>query len=151
MAPAWWQGAWLKERGYALLHVRALSPAQERALAAGDGFKDCTACPEMVAVPEGEFVMGSPDNVGDSFEHPQHQVRIARRFAVGKYELTFSEWDACVTWGDCTAENSEEMVALRSVQQRSPWSLYRPRSARLYPGPERPWWRRRVREPRPIR
>jgi formylglycine-generating enzyme required for sulfatase activity len=105
---AWWQGPWLKERAYALLHVRALSGEQARALAAGATFKDCSGCPEMVVVPTGEFMMGSPENIGDAFEHPQHAVRIPNRVAVGRYELTFSEWDACVKWGDCTGENSEE-------------------------------------------
>jgi formylglycine-generating enzyme required for sulfatase activity len=128
---AWWQGSWLKERGYSLFYVRALSAGQERALDAGTSFKDCTACPEMVVVPEGEFMMGSPENIGDAWEHPQHLVRIPHRFAVGKSELTFSEWDTCVRWGDCTGENSEEgwgrgrqpaiNVSWRDAQQYVAW------------------------------
>ena len=34
---------------------------------------------------------------------PQHEVTIAKPFAVSKYELTFDEWDACVAYGDCDA------------------------------------------------
>jgi hypothetical protein len=35
--------------------AQAISAAQERALKAGDSFKDCEACPEMVVVPAGAF------------------------------------------------------------------------------------------------
>ena len=66
-------------------------------------FKDCPECPEMVVIPPGEFVMGSPVSEEGHFdrEGPQHTVRIARPFALGKYEVTFSEWDACAADGGC--------------------------------------------------
>jgi formylglycine-generating enzyme required for sulfatase activity len=67
-------------------------------------FRDCPDCPEMVVVPAGSFTMGSPpDEEGrlDDREGPQRQVTIARPFAVGKFEVTFSEWDACVTDEGC--------------------------------------------------
>jgi formylglycine-generating enzyme required for sulfatase activity len=62
--------------------------------------RDCSDCPEMVAVPAGTFMMGSID--GRSEEKPVHEVAIPRSFAVGKYEVTFAEWDACVAGGGCT-------------------------------------------------
>ena len=70
----------------------------------GRRFKDCTACPEMVVVPTGSFMMGSPSSEKgrDSDESPQHRVRIAQPFAVGVYEVTFAEWDACVSAGGCS-------------------------------------------------
>ena len=34
-------------------------------------------------------------------EGPQHRVTMARQFAVGQFELTFDEWDACVADGGC--------------------------------------------------
>jgi len=67
-------------------------------------FRDCPdVCPEMVAVPAGEFTMGSPpgEEGRGSAEGPQRKVTIARPFAVGKYEVTFAEWDACVAAGGC--------------------------------------------------
>ena len=69
----------------------------------GRRFKDCAACPEMVVVPTGSFMMGSPSSEKgrDSDEGPQHRVRIAQPFAVGVYEVTFAEWDACVSAGGC--------------------------------------------------
>lgn len=47
--------------------------------------------------------MGSPTSEPqrDSDEGPQHQVRIGYALAVGKYEVTFAEWDACAAAGGC--------------------------------------------------
>ncbi len=62
-------------------------------------FKDCAHCPEMVVVPAGSFQMGSKD--GHKAETPVHTVTIAKPFSVGRFEVTFAEWDACVAAGDC--------------------------------------------------
>ena len=80
-----------------------LSAAQEGALKAGDAFQECTNCPVMMVVPAGSFTMGSPasERGRDDGEGPQHRVTIAAQFAVGQYELTFDEWDACVADGGC--------------------------------------------------
>ena len=65
-------------------------------------FRDCPVCPEMVVVPAGSFRMGcvSGQYCRDN-EKPVHRVTIAAPFAVGKYEVTFDEWDACVADGGC--------------------------------------------------
>jgi formylglycine-generating enzyme required for sulfatase activity len=75
----------------------------ERALQPGDSFRECDHCPEMVVVPAGPFIMGSPETeIGRAVnEGPQHKVTFAYRFAVGRFSVTFDEWDACVTDGDC--------------------------------------------------
>lgn len=80
-------------------------------LSGGKTFKDCAQCPEMVVVPAGEFLMGSTPETerhpqtGTPWhrpdEGPQHLVRIAAPFAVGKYEVTVEEWDACAAEGAC--------------------------------------------------
>ena len=69
----------------------------------GEVFKDCDACPEMVVVPAGSFMMGSPSGEKDrgNDEGPQHRVTIPASFAVGRFEITFTEWDACVAGGGC--------------------------------------------------
>ena len=69
----------------------------------GKKFRDCDACPEMVVVPEGSFMMGSPasEKGRDGDEGPVHRVTFEQPFAVGKYEVTFAEWDACVAGGGC--------------------------------------------------
>ena len=40
-------------------------------------------------------------------EEPQHTVTIAKPFAVSKFELTFADWDACATYGDCDPHISD--------------------------------------------
>ena len=69
----------------------------------GDVFRDCPHCPEMVVVPSGSFTMGSPRSEEGRWddEGPQHEVTIGSPFAVGVYEVTFAEWDACVSSGGC--------------------------------------------------
>jgi len=59
--------------------------------------KACPECPEMVELPPGEFMMGSPDSEKERSddEGPQHPVKIGYRLAMGKYEVSFAEWDAC--------------------------------------------------------
>ena len=81
----------------------AQPPMQEQKLKPQDIFKECTNCPEMVVVPAGSFKMGSPaTEPGRSAEEgPQHMITIARPFAVGRFEVTFDEWDACVADGGC--------------------------------------------------
>jgi formylglycine-generating enzyme required for sulfatase activity len=96
---------------------------KEKALKGGDTFRECKEhCPEMVVIPAGTFVMGSPDGetpvIGldgkqkpgplapkeegrGANEGPQHEVKIASAFAAGKYAVTFEEWDECAALGAC--------------------------------------------------
>lgn len=68
----------------------------------GTIFQDCSVCPEMVVVPAGSFLMGDGgDWYSRRHERPQHHVTIERPFAVGRYEVTFAEWDACLENGGC--------------------------------------------------
>ncbi|MEA2919916.1 MAG: hypothetical protein QOJ15_11997, partial [Bradyrhizobium sp.] len=80
-----------------------LTPAQERLLKPKDTLTECVNCPEMIVVPPGGFTMGSLEGeVGRaSNEGPQHTVSISKAFAVGKFAVTFDEWDACVAAGGC--------------------------------------------------
>ena len=67
-----------------------------------DLVQDCPACPVMVVVPAGTFAMGSLDTERGrrDDEGPQHTVSVGS-FAVGVYEVTFREWDACVRGAGC--------------------------------------------------
>ena len=69
----------------------------------GTVFRDCFACPEMVVLPAGVFTMGSPDSEEgrSDAEGPTHSVMIESPLAVGVYEVTFTEWDACVRARGC--------------------------------------------------
>jgi formylglycine-generating enzyme required for sulfatase activity len=86
-----------------------LTVEQEKAIAAkpGSDFKECASrCPTMVVVPAGKFTMGSPETDQSDpsrlhNERPQHEVTIAKPFAVGRTEVTFAEWDTCVAASAC--------------------------------------------------
>ena len=66
-------------------------------------FRDLDVGPEMVVVPAGSFVMGSAQSELGHFlnENPQHTVTFAKPFAVGRFAVTFDEWDACVADSGC--------------------------------------------------
>lgn len=76
--------------------------ARDEKLTAGTVFQDCAECPEMVVVPPGTFMMGDDKSLPTKDRTtPIHQVTIAYSFAVGRFEITFDEWDACVDDGGC--------------------------------------------------
>ena len=66
-------------------------------------FRDCDDCPEMVFIPSGIYVMGSPrdETERDANEGPIHVVTITYAMAVGKFEVTFEQWNACAQAGGC--------------------------------------------------
>jgi len=68
-------------------------------------FRDCPECPEMVAIPPGEYrynyVAGEDGDEGVS-------VRIGERLAFGRHEVTFDQWDACVEDGGCGGYRPED-------------------------------------------
>ena len=82
--------------------------------AAGTVFRDCDkVCPEMVVIPAGNYGRGSnPRESGwTKDEAPRFKVTLARPFAVGRFEVTFDEWDACVSAGGCPAAAADVAVA----------------------------------------
>jgi formylglycine-generating enzyme required for sulfatase activity len=78
----------------------------------GAVFRDCRDCPEMIVVPTGKALIGSAESeigrLGN--EGPQHQVIIAKPFAIAKYEVTVGQYaqfiratgyvsgNRCVVW-----------------------------------------------------
>lgn len=65
-------------------------------------FRDCSDCPDMVVVPPGSFLMGSPPDEAGRYddEGPQRRVRI-KGFAAGIYEVTWNQYEACVGADAC--------------------------------------------------
>ena len=64
--------------------------------AAGDTFRDCDACPEMVVLPAGRFHMGSPPSERSRTRHegPRRAIRIDAPFSAGKYQVTRAQFAA---------------------------------------------------------
>ena len=67
----------------------------------------------MALIPAGEFTMGSPGSEPLRGLETQHRVTIPS-FALGKYEVTFAQWDACIADGGCGVETCIDLqVAIR--------------------------------------
>ncbi|MES3025179.1 MAG: SUMF1/EgtB/PvdO family nonheme iron enzyme [Pseudomonadota bacterium] len=81
--------------------------------------KDCAGCPEMVALPAGDFLMGS--DTGEAMEEPMHRVKL-RAFAIGKFEITQGQWKAVMgsnpsAFNTCGAACPVESVSWDDVQK----------------------------------
>jgi formylglycine-generating enzyme required for sulfatase activity len=80
----------------------------------GTVFRDCDDCPEMVVIPGGAFLMGSPEGEGDTDERPQRWVQVDA-FSVGRFEVMRAEYRAFAEATgrndkDCAAWNGKEWV-----------------------------------------
>ncbi|MBM3568884.1 MAG: hypothetical protein FJX46_09030 [Alphaproteobacteria bacterium] len=76
--------------------VGSLAPPQ-----APRSFRDCADCPEMIRIPSGSFVMGSPPDEPGRYDEEGPQRRLAvPAFALGKYEVTRAEYAAFVAATD---------------------------------------------------
>ena len=78
-------------------------------------FKDCDVCPDMVALPAGEFTMGSPEDDDGRVraEGPPRRVVITRPFAIGRFEVTVDQFAAFV--GDTGTEVSKSTNPCRVI------------------------------------
>src|SRR5579871_2018294 len=86
--------------GVTLAGAVAVSAYGYGAAPAPKTFADCKNCPEMVSIPGGTFMMGSPPAEMYRGSELQHRVTIPS-FAIGKFEVTFAQWDGCVADGGC--------------------------------------------------
>jgi formylglycine-generating enzyme required for sulfatase activity len=81
---------------WALIAAAAASRAAESPRAAGSTFRDCDLCPEMVVIPAGSFVMGTPGAEkspgADAAEGDVGVVEIRQAFAIGRREVTRAEY-----------------------------------------------------------
>jgi formylglycine-generating enzyme required for sulfatase activity len=92
----------------------AVAPSQQ----AGQVFKDCPDCPEMVMIPAGSFTMGSDES---DTEKPPHRVSI-RSFEIGRTEVTQGQWQAVMgsnpsRFNNCGNDCPVERVSWTDIQQ----------------------------------
>ena len=85
----------------------------------GDRWRDCDACPEIVSIPAGKFLMGSPASEAGRYERegPYHEVTVTRPFAIGVYEVTRREYSIFVS---ATNHASDERPCL--VNEGDTWT-----------------------------
>ena len=75
---------------------RSAAIAAEDPQTPGTMFRDCPLCPQMVVVPgHRSFIMGEVDDKTGRLG-PRREVRISRPFAVGRFEVTLTQWETCV-------------------------------------------------------
>ncbi|MFV0294823.1 MAG: formylglycine-generating enzyme family protein, partial [Hyphomicrobiaceae bacterium] len=87
-------------------NIKALTTDQERHLASGSAFSECSGCPRMMVVPAGDFMMGSNR---EREEQPVHKVTIGQPFAMSETEITIGQWRLCVSLGPCASRHADSM------------------------------------------
>ena len=61
---------------------------------------------EMVYIPAGEFMMGSPEGEGHNDEHPQHRVMLSA-YWMDKTEVTNEQYGTFLAWIKATGDHSK--------------------------------------------
>jgi formylglycine-generating enzyme required for sulfatase activity len=91
-------------------------------------FKDHEAGPEMVVLPAGTFMMGSPETEPEreswqkGSESPQHLVTIAQPFAAGRHLVTRAQFAAFVKAADYKADDAHDWTSINwENEHRAPW------------------------------
>jgi formylglycine-generating enzyme required for sulfatase activity len=80
----------------------------------GQTFKECRNCPEMIVIPAGTVVMGSPATEANRRDNEaQQKVTFARPFAVGRTEITWDQWEACVRDRACDGMAIEQALRIK--------------------------------------
>lgn len=76
-------------------------------------FQECPECPQMVGIPAGKFLMGSPAREPGRFdsEGPQHAVAV-KAFALGKYPVTSAQFLAFLNATGYQPRPCNEMLGL---------------------------------------
>jgi formylglycine-generating enzyme required for sulfatase activity len=74
----------------------------EPSIVAGQVWRDCDSCPELVAV-----VAPRPGTPGALQFAAQNEASGVLPFAIGRFEITFDDWNLCVVGGGCSAVPSD--------------------------------------------
>ena len=87
----------------------SVAPAKAGTAKAKGTFRDCAQCPEMTVVPADRFKMGSLNPAfEDRNQKPSRDVTIGKSFAVGRFEVTFDQWEACAMGRGCARYNPKD-------------------------------------------
>ncbi|MGD2131045.1 MAG: SUMF1/EgtB/PvdO family nonheme iron enzyme [Lysobacterales bacterium] len=113
--------------------AEALEAIDRLAPTPGKTFRDCPECPTMVVLPAGSFWQGSDESSPGVLknETPRHLVTIPAPFAIGVFEVTMDQWDACVEDGGCSTRPGDNgwgrgsrpviMVSWNDAQEYVSW------------------------------
>src|SRR3990172_8703510 len=85
----------------------------DNARAPGRTFTDCRHCPEMIVLPGGKFLMGSPPDEPERRDNePQRQITIPGPFAMSTTPVTWDQWESCVRDRWCEGAAIDEALRL---------------------------------------
>lgn len=78
------------------LAAPALAAGRAKTPKVGERIKECRNCPELVVLPAGSFMMGSPAQEADRRDNEaQRRITFARPFAMSVTPVTWDQWEAC--------------------------------------------------------
>ncbi len=81
---------------FASIVLTAIAGAAESPRTAGSAFRDCDDCPEMIVVPAGSFVMGTPGTASapgiEAAEYEPVVIALPSAFALGRHEVTRGQY-----------------------------------------------------------
>jgi formylglycine-generating enzyme required for sulfatase activity len=105
------------------------SSAAPVAPSAGETFRDCSNCPQMVVLPAGRFAMGGDVGeqprgplVPETHAEPVHEVTFAKPFAFGKFDITRAEFAAFASATNFTAHPCGRLAGNGWVhEERTSW------------------------------
>jgi formylglycine-generating enzyme required for sulfatase activity/class 3 adenylate cyclase len=105
-----------------------LSETAERELKSGDPFRECPACPSMVGLPAGSFVMGSPGSQygHNADESPMRRVAINYRLALSQFPVTVAQFDTFVTVSGYRPGDTCRVFEGGNWVEKSGWSYRNP-------------------------
>src|SRR5690606_21759483 len=93
-------------------------------LAVSENFQECRNCPQMVVLPAGEYLMGSPPDEPERRDNEaQRRITFASPFAMSTTPVTWNQWEACMRDRWCDGEAIEQ--ALRQNLDGTPNENYR--------------------------
>ena len=83
----------------------------------GTVFKDCKDCPQMVVLPTGSFMMGTPeDEVGhEPDESPLHKVTFSKPLAISRFQVTAGEFDAYIKQTGAKIADGDDQIGRAHV------------------------------------
>jgi len=96
-------------------------PGAPVATSPGSVFQECRHCPQMVVLPPGRFIIGSPaDEPLRRDNEPQKPITFASAFAIAATPVTWNEWEACVRDGFCDGAAIDTALSTLESGERNP-------------------------------